>query len=400
MLPASDTSGFYRALPSLPGFEAAIDSARHAELPDDWWVVIADVVGSTEAIARGAYKDVNTVGVACIAALANIDRAVELPYVFGGDGATFAVPEVLRERAMVALRGTQRLAKAAFGLRLRVGLVPVAALRSEQAWVRLARVRVSDNIDLPVLSGRGWQLAERWVKEGVAGAVTQVVEDDGPAEADFSGFECRWENIPSFRGRKLTLIVAVTGQDASAGQATYLRVLERVHAVLGDVAAHHPLRMSGLSLGFGTGVLGREWRVRTQGKSRWAQLRYALRMLYENAAGLWLFARGEKAPAPWGRYREEMIENTDFRKFDGALRMVVDASDSQIAELDAWLDGEWRAGHLAYGLHASAEALVTCLVESHAGKHVHFVDGSDGGYALAARELKRRLAERRPGKNA
>jgi hypothetical protein len=31
-------------------------------------------------------------------------------------------------------------------------------------------------------------------------------------------------------------------------------------------------------------------------------------------------------------------------------------------------------------------------VQSYNGNHLHFVDGSDGGYALAARELKKRLA--------
>ena len=44
----------------------------------------------------------------------------------------------------------------------------------------------------------------------------------------------------------------------------------------------------------------------------------------------------------------------------------------------------------------SREALITCLVESHAGRHLHFVDGSEGGYALAARQLKAQLAAARP----
>lgn len=49
-------------------------------------MVIADVVGSTQAIEAGADRDVNTVGVACIAAVVNVDRSVDIPFVFGGDG--------------------------------------------------------------------------------------------------------------------------------------------------------------------------------------------------------------------------------------------------------------------------------------------------------------------------
>ena len=38
-------------------------------------------------------------------------------------------------------------------------------------------------------------------------------------------------------------------------------------------------------------------------------------------------------------------------------------------------------------------ALMTCFVRSYQGNHVHFVDGSNGGYALAAKQLKAQLAE-------
>ena len=98
------TINFYRDLPVLESFAQAIETTRHAPVPGDWWIVVADVIGSTKAIEAGAYKKVNTVGVACIAAVVNVDRSVEMPFVFGGDGATFAVPDGLRERAIAALR--------------------------------------------------------------------------------------------------------------------------------------------------------------------------------------------------------------------------------------------------------------------------------------------------------
>ena len=34
---------------------------------------------------------------------------------------------------------------------------------------------------------------------------------------------------------------------------------------------------------------------------------------------------------------------------------------------------------------------MTCLVFGYDNRHVHFVDGAEGGYAMAARELKQRL---------
>lgn len=47
-----------------------------------------------------------------------------------------------------------------------------------------------------------------------------------------------------------------------------------------------------------------------------------------------------------------------------------------------------------YGLHQSDSALMTCsLFSLEESEHIHFIDGSDGGYALAARQLKQQLAE-------
>ena len=41
----------------------------------------------------------------------------------------------------------------------------------------------------------------------------------------------------------------------------------------------------------------------------------------------------------------------------------------------------------------SKEALMTCLVFDRQNQHVHFIDGGDGGYALAAKELKKRMLD-------
>src|SRR5438874_12153713 len=117
------TLNFYHDLPVLKSFAEAIETDRHAQVPGDWWIVIADVIDSTKAIEAGAYKKVNTVGVACIAAVVNIARSVDMPFVFGGDGAPFAVPDALRGRAIPALGEAQRLEGEGFDLWLRFGRV-------------------------------------------------------------------------------------------------------------------------------------------------------------------------------------------------------------------------------------------------------------------------------------
>ena len=68
-----------------------MDPALYSPLPDDWTIGVADIVESTKAIANQRYKAVNMAGAAVIAAVTNALEGREFPFVFGGDGASFAV---------------------------------------------------------------------------------------------------------------------------------------------------------------------------------------------------------------------------------------------------------------------------------------------------------------------
>src|SRR4051812_29439629 len=87
----SDTA-FYADVPAFDGFAAVMDPARYRPLPDGWWVGMTDVVSATRAIEQGRYKAVNTAGASVISALKNALEQRAFPFVFGGDGASFAVP--------------------------------------------------------------------------------------------------------------------------------------------------------------------------------------------------------------------------------------------------------------------------------------------------------------------
>jgi hypothetical protein len=392
---SSGSFNFYRDLPAMSSFTEVTEHRLHVDVPNDWWVVIADVVGSTKAIEAGAYKDVNTVGVACIAAVINVDRNIDLPFIFGGDGATFAVPDQLREQVVQALRAAQQLSRESFGLTLRVGLVRVDELVAQGYWVRMGKVRLSPHVTQPVLSGRGWEEAEKRIKGPGATGVLRVEENEGPIDGSFDGFECRWKGVPHFNGHKLSLLVAATSPDADINFETYQRVLEQIMLIYGDVARYHPLRAERMRIAFNPRLLSHEWRVRAAHLPPLQRCFYFKRMLFFNLAGCILFAlKRDTQAVRWTRYRGELVENSDFRKFDGMLRMVIDGSDKQAEQLQNYLEAEHRKRLLAYGMHKSREALLTCIVQSYNGNHQHFVDGSDGGYALAARELKRRLLEK------
>jgi hypothetical protein len=86
------------------------------------------------------------------------------------------------------------------------------------------------------------------------------------------------------------------------------------------------------------------------------------------------------------------MANSDFRKCDEVLRMVIAVDTPARQKLEVWLQRAFEEGKLVYGLQISQAALITCLVSDHVHQHVHFLDGDQGGYALAASQLKQQRA--------
>src|SRR2546429_8012436 len=100
------TDIFYGSIPVFRGFGSLMDPAMYSPLPDDWTVGVADIAESTNAIANQRYKAGNMAGAAVIAAVTNALDGREFPFVFGGDGASLAVPPRDLARARDPLAAT------------------------------------------------------------------------------------------------------------------------------------------------------------------------------------------------------------------------------------------------------------------------------------------------------
>ncbi|GAB4422788.1 MAG: hypothetical protein OHK0011_02130 [Turneriella sp.] len=86
------------------------------------------------------------------------------------------------------------------------------------------------------------------------------------------------------------------------------------------------------------------------------------------------------------------VISSDYKKFDGMLKMVISGSPAARAGLVRELDRLKAENKLQYGIHVSDRALLTCLLHADSAQEVHFVDAADGGYALAAKMLKEQLS--------
>ena len=132
---------FYGSIPVFRGFGRLMDPALYAPLPDDWTIGVADIVESTRAIAAQRYKAVNMAGAAVIAAVTNALEGREFPFVFGGDGASFAVSPADLAAAREALAATAGWVRDDLELAMRVALVPVS--RDPRATASMSASRAS-----------------------------------------------------------------------------------------------------------------------------------------------------------------------------------------------------------------------------------------------------------------
>ncbi len=381
---------FYETLPEITSFDQALDSSSFQPFPADWSIVVTDVVNSTVAIESGKYKEVNIAGALATMALANELADMDFPFVFGGDGTTFVLPPSLLERARPILADTQRTVRSLFGLDLRVGIVPLSDLYAANLTVTVARFRVSPRYRQAILEGAGVDAAERLVKDPERGARYRIAESDGEqGAASFAGFSCRWQDVPSERGETVALIVK-----PSPGQPT-ARVMQEVLALLrlclGDEQDYNPLASGPHALAPADKTVAEAWvSARATSGLRVAlshlMIRFQVFMLgMVIRLGIPLRDTGKNL----AEVVDENIRHSDFRKYDGTLKMVIACSRDEREKLEQGLREMSDEGRIRYGLHVSDRAIITCLIHPNSPQEVHFVDAAGGGYALAAAQLKR-----------
>ncbi len=388
------SAGFYAALPVLPDFSGVTDPRNYAPLPGDWHVATCDVRDSTLAVQAGNYKHVNTVGASAVTAMLNAAGALDIPFVFEGDGSSFCVPPQLLEDAKAALVKTQEMAHSSFGLELRVATVPVARIRETGLDILVARVHVSENYIQAVFAGGGMAFADKYMKDPATAALCEVKPGSVAARGSLEGLECRWQDIPSRHGETVSLMVRALTADPAASAVLYRDVIAKVHDIYGTDEASHPITLPALTPTLDGKRLGIEAGVRAAGRSRFGKWLWIMRARWFVLLGWFLMTFGLKTEeTDWSSYKETLVRNSDVRKFNDIYRQILAGNAAQREALDAWLAERYAKRELVYGLHVTDRAHMTCLVFNYSGRHLHFIDGADGGLFLAARQFKERAAK-------
>lgn len=370
---------FYADLERFNTFSQLMHFERYRPLPDDWFIGIADVVKSTNAIEAGRYKAVNTVGAAVLVAVTNALPDLCFPYVFGGDGATVAIPGVYLEEVTDALARTVGWSEDTLDLALRAAVIPVREIREAAYDVCVARFAASQNVSYAMFAGGGVAWAEDQLKSGRY-AIARAPMDYGP---DLSGLYCGFGPIPAERGIILSIIATPAEE-----QRLYAALVADVLALIefSSRRSGHPLPEAGPLPTWLGGKVQRQLGMNSPQASFMSIVADSLNAIKTRIILSTGMRIGQFEPA---KYRREISENTDFRKFDDGLKMTVDCSPEIADAIEARLALAQSSGVCMAGIHRQKSAHLTCYVPSNIrSDHVHFVDGADGGYAAAAAKLK------------
>ncbi|NLW05610.1 MAG: DUF3095 domain-containing protein [Pseudomonadaceae bacterium] len=390
MLNTSQThsyTNFYTQLQLIDDFKEAFKLASYQELPNDWWVIVTDIKASTLAIEQGRYRDINSLGGCSIAAILNAVKPSVIPYVFGGDGATFCIPPESLDAARIALRGCIKLADEAFNLELRAALLPYAAIQPK-APILIARYAKSENLQQAIFVGGGLNEAEKQIK---LNKKWHIHQSEGEAKADLTGFQCRWNKIASPQEITVSLLVQALNPEVEQQLLFYQQLTQKMQQYFGKEEQQQPLSLEGLQLMFGEDYLAAESKAKAFSPKGKPYLFNLWEVRLQNLIGKILMKfKISLGKAKWGRYKQDTLLSSDYRKLDDTFRSVFAAKKTALAKFESWLASQEQAGEIFYGLHISDSAQLTCLISQMGVKHLHFVDGSDGGYSLAAKALKKK----------
>ncbi|HEV7782437.1 MAG TPA: DUF3095 domain-containing protein [Chitinophagaceae bacterium] len=380
---AGSNDQFYTRLPvnQISLSELLTEAHLFFRIPDNWHVLITDVKGSTKAVADGLHETVNLVATGSIVAVLNIAYKANLtvPFFFGGDGATFIVPPALLDEVMKALLLHRKNTLQNFNLSLRVGHVSVENIYAHEHELRISKLKTAELFSIPVLLGNGLSYAERIIK-----GEDYLLEPPPPTqeELDLSGMQCRWDKIkPPGNYDEVVSLLVIAQQGVKQAEA-FKKVIDQLDRIYGDTQKRKPITISKLKLKATLKKIGSEMRVRLGGYKPLYLIRNWLATLIGT-----LYFRTKKGKT----YLAQLVDMSDTLVIDGKINTVISGSVKQREQLETALNEIEAAGLIRYGIFVSKESVMSCYVRSMDQNHIHFVDGSEGGYTKAAGVLKSKL---------
>ncbi|MBU2927285.1 DUF3095 domain-containing protein [Winogradskyella psychrotolerans] len=354
-----------------------------SDVPDTWHVVIVDILNSTLAVDEGKHHQVNLTATGSIISVLNFIRKekqnIEIPYFFGGDGATFIIPTVFLEPIIQILDNYSLHIKNHTNLILRVGHISVNYLRGQDYGLKLAKHQLTNQLSIPIVLGSGLKKAEDLIKTNFEESNTHFEK----ALLNLEGMECRWKQIKPIQTQKKVVCLLLDAINEDDQRRIYRDVVSQMDALFGTFDNRQPIKTTNLKLNFSLLNIWEEMKISLAKQN----ISYLLKKWMSTLIGKFYlnFSNDGK------HYLQQIGQLSHTFMLDGMINTVFTAEQSKIDRFIAYLNALEDDKKIIYGIHVTHASVMSCYVLDRKTKHSHFVDGTEGGYTSAAKMLKQKL---------
>lgn len=379
------TDYFYNNLSThvMPLQDVLRNKEGFEKVPDDWSIIVTDVEGSTAIFEKGDQQLVHLASTGSIIACLNIarDLEIEIPFFFGGDGATILVPPSITAACIHALTLHQERCRINFEFHLRVGFRTVGTLATDGSFVRILKYKRNEFHTMPVILGNALKLAEKQIKEN------DTLQEEAQAleyNLNLTGMECKWDKIapPVPEGEVLSLIInAVNNEDQ---HKIYSKIIQLMEDIYGNDGSRNPISATTLKIIHNVQQLRNEVSMKFKTFSWFNWFKSFVRTCVAT-----VFIRF----TPSGKkYLDEIVNLTEILMLDGSINTVIAGTKKQRLALLKTLNLLEEKGIINYGYYVSKSSVISCYVTAVDSYHIHFLDGDNGGYTRASKVLKAKLS--------
>lgn len=381
-----DDINFYKSIlkNKLPLTELLKDESLFSSVPKNWSIVVTDIKNSTVAVANGLHNDVNLCATGSIITVLNtikgIDKKIQIPYFFGGDGSTFIIPNNLVQPIIQALNNYSQHIANTLKLNLRVGHIKVKEVYNNKVTLRITKLRHNKYLTTPVVLGNGIKFAENYIKQSFE--IADPIKDKNIA-LNLEGMECRWDEIYPNEPQKKVICLLVNCEDEKKQAEIYGTIMNEINYIFGDLDNRNPITTLKLKLNTSLEKIRKEMYVKV-GKN---QSKYLINNWLITVFGKYYFKFFKAGKL----YIYRVSQLSDTIMLDGSINTVISGNDKQIKRLQIFLDDFESKKKIIYGLHTTHASIMSCYIEDREEKHIHFVDGTEGGYTSAAIMFKNKV---------
>lgn len=377
---------FYSSLPlykeSINKLFSNIDQFKR--VPDEWHVIITDIKGSTASVEKGLSELVNLIATGSIIASLNIasKHKIDIPFFFGGDGATLLIPSILLKEIMDALILHKDNIQKEFNIYLRVGSMSVSDIYKNNQELKIAKARVNKLHSIPVIIGNGLHFAEASIKSK---DIALDILNTKKTSLNLEGMECGWDKIPPPENSNEVVSLLINAISESKQAAVFQQVLKKTDEIYGSLHHRNPISVSKLEMSFNY------QRIKTEMKMNHSKFRIITFLMIgiRGFVGKYFYLPNKSGQ----KYLKELSQLSDVLVIDGRINMVISGTIKQRKLLTEYLDDLEKKKSIIYGINVSERSIMSCYVRNRDAKHIHFVDGGGSGYTRAARVLKEKMRD-------